>query len=256
MGSRHRTVSRWVVLILAIETATERIGVGLIGTDGMLASFEAIRSRHHAEIVVPAIEFVCRQADVTVDELSAVAVDVGPGLFTGMRVGLATAKAMAQALDVPVIGVMSLEVLAYSCRHSDKIVVSVVDARKGQVFFGFHRAIRDRGHSVSIQALGEPQVGRVEDLIGAIEDRGQEVICVGDGAIRYMDDLANLAHVEISDRYSAHPSIDHLAIMAMRRAVEERWSDAREVQAMYLRAPDVEINWSTRMSPPAAEVSS
>lgn len=229
------------MLILAIETATERIGIGLIGSEGIVSSFEVTRGRHHAEIVVPAIEFVCRHAGVTVDELAAVAVDVGPGLFTGMRVGLATAKAIGQALEIPVLGVTSLEVLAHSCRHIDKVIVSVVDARKGQVFFGFHRSTSD-----GIQILSEPRAGNITDLIAAIEDRGQDVACVGDGAVRYRSEIEDHTLIEIVDRHSAHPSVNHLAIIGMRRALREEWSDPKQVQAVYLRPPDAEINWSTR----------
>jgi tRNA threonylcarbamoyladenosine biosynthesis protein TsaB len=238
------------VLILAIETATERIGVALIGSDGIVASFEATRGRHHAEIVVPAIEFVCRHAGVTVNELSAVAVDVGPGLFTGMRVGLATSKAMAQALDVPVIGITSLEVLAFACRHrssDDDVVVPVVDARKGQVFFGFHRP-----SSNGVQPLEDIRVGSTADLIAAVEDRGQHIVCVGDGAERYREELASHPLIETADRHLAHPSVQNLAIMALRRALREEWSEPRAVQAVYVRAPDAEINWSTRTSTESA----
>lgn len=234
------------MLILGIETATERIGVALIGSDGVLAAFEATRGRHHAEIVVPAIEFVCRHAGVAVDELSAVAVDVGPGLFTGMRVGLATGKAMAQALEVPLIGISSLEVLAFACRQrgvtdSDAVIAPVVDARKGQVFFGFHRST-----SEGMQTLGEPRVGHVADFVAAVEDRGQHVMCVGDGAIRYQLELEEHPLIDLVDRHFAHPSVHNLSIMAMRRALREEWSAPAAVQAVYVRAPDAEINWSTR----------
>lgn len=242
-------VGRRAMLILAIETATERIGVALIGSAGIAASFEATRGRQHAEIVMPAVEFVCRHAGVTVGELSAIAVDTGPGLFTGMRVGLATAKAMGQALDVPLVGVTSLEVLAHAQRHSDKVIASVIDARKGQVFFGFHRATRD-----GVQALDEPRVGGVQDVIAALDDRGQEVLCVGDGALRYSAELVDHRFVEMGDVHSAHPSVQHLAILAMRRALREQWASASEVRAVYLRPPDAEINWTTRSAIEPAQV--
>ncbi|MEY3617358.1 MAG: hypothetical protein RL726_56, partial [Actinomycetota bacterium] len=85
------------MLILGIETATERVSVAIGGHEGVLGMFEVTRGRRHAETLTPAIDFVCRQADVALDEISVVAVDMGPGLFTGMRVGLASAKAIAQA---------------------------------------------------------------------------------------------------------------------------------------------------------------
>ena len=89
------------MLILGIETATEQVSVAIGGHEGVLAMFEVCRGRRHAETLIPSIEFVCKQANVEMSEFGAIAVDVGPGLFTGMRVGLASAKAIAQALRVP-----------------------------------------------------------------------------------------------------------------------------------------------------------
>lgn len=86
------------MLILAIETATESVGVALGGRDGVLASVTIARGRRHGETLAPAIQFACRHAGVELPDLDAVAVDIGPGLFTGMRVGIATAKALAMAL--------------------------------------------------------------------------------------------------------------------------------------------------------------
>ena len=82
-----------------------------------------------------------RQADIELTEIGVIAVDVGPGLFTGMRVGLATAKALAFALRVPMIGISSLDLLAFPHRRSDRVVVPVIDARKGEVFYAMYRQV-------------------------------------------------------------------------------------------------------------------
>ena len=76
------------MLILGIETATDRVSVAIGGHEGVIGLFEVTKGRRHAETLVPAIDFVCRQAGIDLEEISVVAVDVGPGLFTGMRVGL------------------------------------------------------------------------------------------------------------------------------------------------------------------------
>ena len=84
------------MLILGIETATHQVGCAIGGHEGVMALYESARDRRHAETLVPAIQFVMRQARIGLDEIGAVAVDVGPGLFTGLRVGVAAAKAIAQ----------------------------------------------------------------------------------------------------------------------------------------------------------------
>lgn len=231
------------MLTLGIETATSQVSVALGGHEGVIALFEVARGRRHAEILAPAIEFVCRQADVELDELGVVAVDTGPGLFTGMRVGLASAKALAQALRIPVIGISSLDLLAFPNRHTDRVVVPVIDARKGEVFWAMYRQVPG-----GLQQVAPPTVGPVDDLVADLLARSQEVLCVGDGAHRYRDEIVEGYHCEIGE--DAHPSAAPLVQLAHARALREEWVSPREITATYLRAPDAEINWSTREQRP------
>jgi tRNA threonylcarbamoyladenosine biosynthesis protein TsaB len=229
------------MLILGIETATERVSVAIGGHEGVLGMFEVTRGRRHAETLTPAIDFVCRQADVVLDEISVVAVDMGPGLFTGMRVGLASAKAIAQALRVPMIAISSLDLLAYPLRRTDKVIAAVIDARKGEIFYALYRQVPG-----GIQRVSEPTAGRVDDLVADLLARGQEVVCVGDGAIRYQEEIAAGHRVEIAEQFFAYPSSAPLVQLAHSKALREEWVNPWEVEAMYLRKPDAEINWSTR----------
>ncbi len=100
------------VTLLAIESATDMVGVALIRDDGASAERVHDGGRAHAELLVPAIEEVCAVSGCTIADVDRIAVDVGPGLFTGLRVGVATAKALAQALGVGIVGVSSLDILA------------------------------------------------------------------------------------------------------------------------------------------------
>ncbi len=231
------------MLILGIETATEQVSVAVGGHEGVIGLFESTRGRRHAETLVPAIEFVTRQIDIGLDEISVVAVDVGPGLFTGMRVGLASAKAIAQALRVPMIGISSLDLLAFPCRHTDRVVVPVIDARKGEVFYAMYRQVPG-----GLQQVAPPQVGSVDDLIADLLARSQDVLCVGDGALRYREEILDGFHCEIGG--VAHPSAAPLVQLAHARALREDWVNAWEIEPIYLRAPDAKINWSTRASRP------
>ena len=227
------------MLILGIETATERVSVAIGGHEGVIGLFEVTKGRRHAETLVPAIDFVCKQAGIELAEVSVVAVDVGPGLFTGMRVGLSAAKAIAQALSVPMIGISSLDLLAFPCRHADRVVVPVIDARKGEVFYAMYRQVPG-----GIQQVAEPAVGPVEDLVADLMARSQDVLVVGDGAVRYRDEILEGFHCEMGG--DAHPSAGQLVQLAHARALREEWVQPREIEPVYLRAPDAKINWATR----------
>ena len=227
------------MLILGIETATEQVSVALGGHEGVIALFEVARGRRHAETLTPAIDFVCAQADIGLDELGLVAVDVGPGLFTGMRVGLAAAKALAFALHVPMIGIPSLDLLAFRHRRTDRVVVPVVDARKGEVFYAMYRPVPG-----GVQQVVSPRVGPVAELVADLLARSQDSLCVGDGALRYQAELLDGYHCEIAD--VAHPSAAQLVQLAHARALREEWVSPAEIQPMYLRQPDAQINWARR----------
>ena len=229
------------MLTLGIETATERVSVAVGGHEGVLGMFELTRGRRHAETLVPAIQFVLAQADIDIGEISVVAVDVGPGLFTGMRVGIASGKAIAQALRIPMIGISSLDLLAFPNQHTDRVIVPVVDARKGEVFWAMYRPVPG-----GIQQVAAPAVGPVDELVGDLLARSQESLCVGDGAHRYRDEILEGFHCEIGG--DAHPSAAPLVQLAHARALREEWVNPWEIEPVYLRAPDAKINWSTRMS--------
>lgn len=231
------------MLILGIETATEQVGVAIGGHEGIIATFEVARGRRHAEILTPAIDFVCKQADVDLDELGCIAVDIGPGLFTGMRVGLAAGKALAQALRIPMIGITSLDLLAFPCRHTDRVVVPVIDARKGEVFWAMYRQVPG-----GVQQVSEPTVGPVDDLVADLLARSQDALCVGDGARRYGDEIVEGFRCEISG--PVHPSVGALVQLAHAQALREEWVRPTEIEPVYLRAPDAQINWATRASRP------
>ena len=227
------------MLILGIETATERVSVAIGGHEGVIGLFEVTKGRRHAETLVPAIEFLCRQSGIELAEISVIAVDVGPGLFTGMRVGLASAKAIAQALRVPMIGLSSLDLLAFPSRHADRMVVPVIDARKGEVFYAMYRQVPG-----GVQQVVEPSVGPVDELVADLLARSEDALLVGDGALRYREEILDGFHCEIGG--DAHPSAAPLVQLAHAQALREEWVNPRDIEPIYLRAPDAQINWSTR----------
>jgi tRNA threonylcarbamoyladenosine biosynthesis protein TsaB len=229
------------VLILGLESATAEVGCAVGGHEGVLASCASARGKRHAENLTPAIEFVCRQARVELSEISCVAVDNGPGLFTGLRVGVASGKAIAQALRVPMIAVSSLDLLAFPLRFTDRRIAAVIDARRGEVFWAFYQPVPG-----GVQRITEPTVGSPDELVAEITARRGEVLVAGDGAMRYAEQLSATPGVEVAGGDHAYPSARSLVQLAHARALREDWIRPQEVELLYLRKPDAEINWSMR----------
>lgn len=229
------------MLILGLESATSQVGCAIGGHEGVLASSHSARGKRHAENLIPAVEFVCRQARIELSEISCVAVDNGPGLFTGLRVGVASGKAIAQALRVPMIAVSSLDLLAFPLRFTDRRIAAVIDARRSEVFWAFYRQVPG-----GIQRLSEPTVGTPDELAAELLAEPGETILAGDGAIRYAEELSALPGIELAGGDHAYPSARSLVQLAHAKALREDWIRPQEVELLYLRRPDAEINWSMR----------
>ena len=231
------------MLILGIESATAQVGCAIGGHEGVLASAHSSRAKRHAEILTPQIDFVRRQARIELSEISVVAIDVGPGLFTGLRVGIASGMAIAHALGVPMIGVASLDLLAFPVRFTNRVVVAAIDARRGELFHAFYRTVPGGMQRMTDYAVSSP-----DDLASEILAHSEDCLMVGDGALRYHEVFDGLRKVEIADHAFAHPNASALVQLAHAQALREQFVKPWEIQPLYLRKPDVDINWTTRES--------
>jgi len=229
--------------ILAIETATIEVGVAVADETGPLASVTARPGRRQAETLHPSIADVCRIAMITPAELDAVAVDIGPGLFTGLRVGVAAAKALAGALGLPVVTATSLEVLKAACPSGLGAVIPVIDMRRGEVAWLMPaRPAPD----VRVGAPAELAT-ELAGLPGLAEGVGP-VLLIGDGALRHRELLerAMLPAPVFGGTALAAPPVASLAVLAIAAMKDGRCCDPASVRPFYGREADARINWSSR----------
>ena len=229
-----------MTLTMAISTSTPQVSVAFRSDEGILSSFSLRVGRRHAETLAPAIRALCKLSGVEVDSLSRVAVDVGPGLFTGLRVGIATAKALGDALCIPVVAAGSLETLAFAWRHDPRTVASVVDARRGEVFWSLHRRVPDGSGVETVRAA---QVSSPSDLARGLAATSGSVVVTGEGARRYESELSSLDdRIELAPSRFDYPSAECLAVMT----AETEGVEAALVSARYMREADVRIGWDQR----------
>lgn len=229
-----------MTVMLGIATATAQVGVALSGPEGPLASLHVRQGRRHVELLVPSIEAVARLAGVGMQQIGRIAVDIGPGLFTGLRVGVATAKALAAALDIPIVGCSSLELLAYPHRRQDRLIAAVIDAKRGEVFWSLYRP-----GSNGLTPVSNPGVSGPKVLLDALADR-DAVLAVGEGARRYADALSTLPRVELAGPADDHPSATVLNDVAATRPSVP----LDEITPLYLRGAEVRISWERRPTGP------
>jgi len=226
------------VQVLAIDTATMQVGVAIGDGGSLRGEVRLAGGRRHAEELAPAIRQLVAWTGVRLDHLAAIAVGIGPGLFTGLRVGVTTAKVMAQALRIPVIPVVSLDLVAYPVRHSRRVIVAVLDARRREVFHAAYRPVPG-----GVQRVTDYQVGRPADLVAELEAGGDEVLLVGDGVTAHADVFAGLDRAELAGPEFAAPSTAALVALASARYEQEEFSTPWEVEPLYLRESDAELGW-------------
>lgn len=217
-------------LILGIESATSRVGCAIGGPDGVLAARESAEPRRHAESLVPQIAETLAEAGVTMADIGVIAVDVGPGLYTGLRVGITTAITMADALNAAMVPVTSLELVAHEARRSctNRRVDAVIDARRSEVF---HAAFGANGEAVS-----EPEVLDPHDLVMMLANEAPETLLVGDGVEAHAEMFAQRGFN--TEGSSVFPSAETIVELAAGTVAAGKTVGADSIRPLYLRGPD------------------
>jgi tRNA threonylcarbamoyladenosine biosynthesis protein TsaB len=222
------------VNILAIETATPACAVGLRTSDGFEVGWVVDDDRHHTEALTSSIARLLRESQLRVRDLERVVVDRGPGLFTGLRVGLATALGLSEGTGCALVGVTSLELLAHGVHESGTrgTLVCAVDARRGDVF------VQTFALDEGVTALNDAAVAKPRDVVIEWATNGAPVTFTGDGVERYRRDFAAVPNGKVETQLV--PSIAAALSLGVTRET------VSHVTPMYLREADAVANFSTR----------
>lgn len=230
------------MLVLALETSTPQTSVALGTEQGVIASVVRSWTHGHAEIVAPSVEHLLRWSEVDLGQVGGVAVGIGPGLFTGLRVGVATARGLAQVLGVPMVGIGSLDTIAFSVRHTRSRIAAAIDGKRGEVFYAFYRPVPGGVTRETEFAVGPPA-----RLTAELVASGEETLVVGNGALLYRRDLEEAGpRVEFASPSNAFPQAVSVMELAMHRFEREETTPPAEITPLYVRKSDAEINWARR----------
>ncbi|WP_425955002.1 tRNA (adenosine(37)-N6)-threonylcarbamoyltransferase complex dimerization subunit type 1 TsaB [Xylanimonas sp. McL0601] len=226
--------------VLSIDTSAA-VAVALVSDDGARLAVRTVdERRRHAEQLAPMIAEVLAEAGLDRSDLTAVVAGTGPAPFTGLRVGLVTARTLALALGVPVLGVPSVDALAVQAvadlglAPDDEVLVAT-DARRREVYWARYRVVAHEGpHGVPVvETLAGPDVGRAADVAAALGPEGADgrLAVVGEGAALYPDAL-------VADEDA--PVLPDPVVLA--RVALQRRAAGHELptEPLYLRRPDVQ----------------
>jgi tRNA threonylcarbamoyl adenosine modification protein YeaZ len=204
------------VLLLAFDTATPAVTAAVHDGAEVLAEAHQVDARRHGELLMPSIDRVLREAGVDKHALTGIVVGVGPGPYTGLRVGLVTAATLGHALGVPVHGVCTLDAIAHQAEVTGPFTVAT-DARRKEVYWASYDADKRR--------TAGPEVGRAAELTA-------EAVAVGAGALLYPESFSQVTGPE-------HVSAGWLADFAAQELAAGR--ELLPNVPLYLRRPDAQV---------------
>ncbi|HET9260164.1 MAG TPA: tRNA (adenosine(37)-N6)-threonylcarbamoyltransferase complex dimerization subunit type 1 TsaB [Acidimicrobiia bacterium] len=222
--------------LLAIETATPGSSVAVVEDRRTLAAASRIDRAGHATFLVPAIDFCFDQVGWSPEDLDAVAVDIGPGLYTGIRVGLATAQGLAAAFGIPIIPAVSVDTLALEAKTGHRMIWAVVDARRGELAVARYKPVPGGVVRDSPTELTNP-----EELHAMLESTAEDSLIVGEVDVLPEGFFLGMHHVKTGR--PRFPYAVALAEIAAGKYERDEYPPPDEIRPMYMREPDVTINW-------------
>lgn len=217
-------------MILAIESATNTASVALVDGKGVLAEMTLNGKKTHSQTLMPLIEQMMALSGQRLEEIEAIAVSGGPGSYTGLRIGAATAKGLAQVLDKPIIGISTLETLAAAFCGMDATVCTMLDARRSHVFTCTWKLEGGRIHP-----LGEKALKSYEETAEGLADAKGLLILAGDGAEAgrsFFESHPATKRAVFADMSQTYPRAGNLGKLAAARLA------AGEVEGWLEHAPD------------------
>lgn len=229
------------LLILSIETATScgsvSLSTGGIQDFQLLTECIAQPDITHSRRLMGSVDWVMQAAGVSWENLDGIGVSIGPGSFTGLRIGLAAAKAIAMATGKPLVGVPTLASLALACLGAcdGRVVGVLLDARKKEVYAGFYQLDAACG---PVQ-VGDPVVIPPNELLQTMDE---PVTLVGPGVKAYMDVFANHEHITIFPDVLSLPRAVYVGMLASKMLVDGMVMDPSSAAPLYVRDSEAELS--------------
>ena len=223
--------------MLVLESSGLVASVALMEEDKMVCEFTMNHKKTHSQTLLPMVDEMVKITGYDIKELDAIAISKGPGSFTGLRIGSATAKGLSQALDIPVVAVSSLEGLAANLYGTGDIICPIMDARRSQVYTGLFQYEGER-----LVAKMEDTAIAVAELIDILNKKGEPVIFLGDGVPVYEKVLKEGLTVpyRFAPAHMNRQRAGAVGILAVQYYKEGKVETSRDHKPEYLRKSQAE----------------
>jgi tRNA threonylcarbamoyladenosine biosynthesis protein TsaB len=223
--------------ILAIDTSQKTVSVSILEDDVLRADIFINSGRHHSEILLTAIEQVLCLAGLQPDDVNLFAVTIGPGSFTGLRIGAATVKGLALSTGKPVVGVSTLAALSLNAASAGQpLICPMLDAQKNQVYTALYRL----PNGADMEIVREEQLIDVDTWLQELEG---DILFLGDGAVKYSQGIKThfASAACIAEGSQNHIQAATVAVLARDKFQRGEELDLLRFTPYYLRAPEAEV---------------
>ncbi len=183
--------------ILGMDSSGLVASVAIMEDEVLLAEYTTDYKKTHSQTLLPMLDEIRGMIDLDLSTIDAIAIAAGPGSFTGLRIGSATAKGLGLALKKPLVEIPTLEGLAFNLWGTDKLVCPIMDARRSQVYTGVY-AFEAKGEGFEMKTLMDQEAMDVHELVAKLNELGQPVIFLGDGVPVYREVIRTEAKVPVS----------------------------------------------------------
>ena len=223
--------------ILAIDSSSNVATVAVIEEDTVLVQYSVNHKKTHSQTLLPMIEDILRMSEIGIENIDAIAVSAGPGSFTGLRIGSATAKGLALVKNLPIIEIPTIDGLAYNLKGCDKYICPMMDARRNQVYTGIYHF--SKGQFINDMPVCQMDV---DELINHINSKGMEIVFLGDGVKVYKDKLVDKLTVyhEFAAPHMSMQNAASVGTLAVEYYNAGKYVSAEEHQPDYLRKSQAE----------------
>lgn len=223
--------------IIAIDSATSCGGIAILEDDRILASLVLNVIKTHSERLLKNIDFLIGECGLNIMDMDGVAVSVGPGSFTGIRIGMACAKGLAYSTGKPLVGVSLLEALALRNAEGGILICPVLDARRNEIFGAAYK--RDE----ETRKMTEILPGRAEPLENFLKNINEKSLFCGDGALKFREAIEKTLEEKavFAPANRNLPSAVEIAMLGMERLSRGERDDINALSPLYLRAHDARL---------------
>jgi tRNA threonylcarbamoyladenosine biosynthesis protein TsaB len=223
--------------LLAIDSSGLVATVAIVTEEAMLAEYTVNFKKTHSQTLLPMLNEIVNMTQLDLSEVDAIAVAAGPGSFTGLRIGSATAKGLGLALNKPVIAIPTLEGLAYNLFGTNQIICPMMDARRNQVYTGLYEF-----NQMEVKVLKSQAAMGIEELLEELNQTGREVIFLGDGTDSYLSTIEQQCRVPYSFApiHLSRQRAGAIGALGIIYYKNNRMESAAEHEPVYLRLSQAE----------------